>query len=184
MSSYKSGKIVFHTSAIIVTALVFIFIILPVIVAVVLVSAYFINTDIVNKGMAARLNVDNYEQLVLESDTVTVVYNGREFVNPNNGFREYYSESHKTPVESNDESSPLFDSSTDTFFVCVSDGDYTCKAVYEKDVQSFVLYCIADKYSVVRAKDYNQSTFLLTNSKAFPYDSKTHFEKILSYIIA
>lgn len=183
MSSYKSGKIIFHASSIIVILVIVIFVVFPLIGGLVLVAVISISSDIAQQGMKARVNVDYYEQLILDSDTLTVMYNGQEFTNLNNGFREYYSSSHKIPVDSSEESISSKYLNADSFFVCVSDGDYTCKAIYEKNIQSFTLYCVAEKYSVFKAENYNQSKFILVNGAKFPYNSAECFDNLVSYFI-
>ena len=183
MSSYKLGKIIFHTSLIIVILVIVVFVVFPLIGGLVLAAAFFISSDIAHQGMKARVNVSYFEQLILNSETLTVVYNGQEFTNLNNGFREYYSSSHEVPVDYSEENNSFKYLNSDSFFVCASDGDYTCKAIYKKDIQSFTLYCVADKYSVFKAANYDQSKFVYVNGAEFPYNSAMNFDNLVSYFV-
>ncbi len=173
MSSYKAGKPIFIVSIVVLALVVVICISMPV--------AYFIFLGIRSRDFNAHLNIDYYEQIILKTDKITAVYQGIKYENLDNGFREYYSESHKTPVD--ESSSMYFASESDSFFVCVSDGNYTFKATYKKNVQHFLLYCVAASYSDFEMKNFTERRFFDSEDISFEYNSVAHFNNLISYFV-
>lgn len=172
VSSYKSGKPIFVVSIIILAGVV----LLP----FALIANYFISEEIDRNEVHKHVNVEYFEQLILRSEKIVVVYKDVEYVNPDNSFREYYSESHKTPVDE----TPVQGIEADYFLTYVCDGNYTCEAVYANTSKSFSLFCGAADYETYRrAENYVGfgSPIFAEASGSFPYNSLANWNNLISY---
>lgn len=175
MSSYKSGKPVFVISIIVVIA----FILSP----LVLVASYFILEGIDRTEVHKHVNIEYFEQLILRSEKIVAVYKDVEYVNPGNGFREYYSESHKTPVEQSVVQDIVEEESVH-IYVC--DGRYTCSATYSNAYQSFALSCGVASYEDYKWLEFYDglaSYGLKKETAHFPYNSAINFNNLVSYFV-
>ena len=177
MNSYKAGKpiVIIMLVIAIMTSIAFI------LVQPIVFILYLLSYDDSSARYRYNLDINYYERIILRSEKVTAVYQGIKYENLDNGFREYYSESHKTP--DNTSSSAYFVSKSDSFFVCVSDGNYTYKAIYKNNNQSFVLYCVADSYSNFADRNFDELKYVNKKGATYKYNSAAYFNNLVSYFV-
>lgn len=182
VSSYKSGMIIFKGSIIVWIVLAIIIILIP----PGFVVAILIASRIGKEEVSTRLNVDYYEKIILKSENLTVKYQGVEYSNLGNDFKEYYSASHEIALDESSDiasSAALNNTYQDVITVFVGDGKYTLEAVYERNVQSFVLYCMVITYKELAEKDFFYTTSYQISNKTFPYNANTNFDILVSYLV-
>lgn len=182
MSDYKSGKPIFIGSIVVMIVAVLAVLLTPIGFLVYLRIAFAIAEQEVDK----RLNLDYYERIILKSENLTVKYQGVEYSNLGNNFKEYYSASHEIALDESSDiaSSAAFnDTYQDVITVFVGDGKYTLEAVYERNIQSFVLYCMVITYKELAEKNFFYTTSYQISNKTFPYNANTNFDILVSYLV-
>ncbi len=174
MSSYKTGKPIFIGSIVVLIS--------AIVIPFAIIGFFLLASDISYKIINERVNFDYYEKLIIKTDKLVVFYNNIQYLNPSSEFREYYSESHKTPVDNSSSDESLV-SDNDSFFVCAVDGNYVYKAIYYKNTDTFELYCIpAGGYDRFEAYHFDVSKYLTIGRKNFPYNSQANFDSVISYL--
>ncbi len=173
MSSYKLGKPIFIGSIVILVA--------AIVIPFAIIGFVLLASDISYKKINERVNLDYYEKLIIKTDKLVVFYEDVQYLNPSSEFKEYYSESHNTPVEEPSSEENLV-SDADSFFVCASDGNYVYKAIYYKNVDMFELYCVPGGYDRFEDYHFDLSRYLTIGSNKFPYNSKAYFDSVISYL--
>lgn len=172
MSSYKSGKPIFIGSIIVL--------IIAIIAPFAFVGFFILAIDIGSKEASKNLNLDYYEKLIIKTDKLVVFYDNIQYLNPSSEFKEYYSESHKSPIGNSSDNTLVAD--TDSFFVCAVDGNYVFKAIYWKNSSEFQLHCIPDSYGSFESNNFDSSIYLTSGRKNFPYNSQAYFDSVISYL--
>lgn len=175
MSNYKSGKPIFFVSMVILIG----FLLSPLLIL----SGYLISEEIKKNEVHKRVNVEYFQQSILRSEKIVVMYKKIEYVNPGNGFREYYSDSHKTAV---DETS-IPDAEYKYLHIYVCDGEYTCSASYYSTQNKFKLSCAKADYETYRKLEFEgHSLGPVLDPKEdaeFPYNSSAHIDNLISYLM-
>ncbi len=174
MSSYRAGKPIFIGSIVII--------IMAIIAPFAFFGYFILAIHIGIENIYKRMNLDYFEKAIIRTDNLVVIYNNLEYVNPGDEFKEYYSESHKTPL-----GEPSGSTDRHYLIVYVSDGDYTFRAVYESNAQEFELYCVADDYatyieSLKHSDDILGNFNLFSEYKTFPYNTPIHFDNLIEFL--
>ncbi|NCA96777.1 MAG: hypothetical protein EOM77_01105 [Bacteroidia bacterium] len=118
-----------------------------------------------------RLNLEYFEEVISANGRITIFYSNNYYSEPDNGFRNYYLNTHNASNETE------YSEFVPEFSVTINDGDYSFIAEYSSQCNYFKLDYIAYPYVIVDDEDI----IAPRNSKMFTYDS-SYVESLVNYL--